>query len=179
MIDAKVSYYTDKTVSLDEIQEFFKKSRSQALNKEFVSEAEEVILIAEDLFYYVNDYLPDSPEGVSPILLSVPNEENLFEEKTTFTGPKGIIIMILGQKPFNEPPYLWRSNVVKSVLPSHIVGEDEDFLYIDGEVATINFFSSLGILVFRAQSLLSSTIENEQFAKDLAKELLNTLEYTE
>lgn len=179
MIDANISFYKSSTVPVQIVEDFFSKSRDQAINKNFVSKAEEVALIADDLFYYINTYLPNSPESVSPILLSIPDENAFFNEKTTFTGPNGIIVMVLGEKPFKDPPYLWRSNLLKRVLPSHIIGGDGSVIYIDGEIANIDIFLDIGICVFRAQTITSPDIDIEQLAKDLSQEIINVLEYIE
>lgn len=179
MIDANVSFYKSSMLSMQEVEDFFSKSRDQALNKNFVPKAEEVVLIADELFYYINTYLPNSLEETSPIVLSIPDENAFFSKKTAFTGPNGIIIMVLGEKPFKDLPHFWRIDLLKKVLPSHIIGGDGGFLYIDGEVATIDLFLDIGICVFRAQTITSSTIDIEQFAKDLSREIINTLEYVE
>ena len=177
MIDVNTFFYKDRTTSTQEIEEFFSKVRDQAANKNFVDKAEGVIFIAEDLFFYKNNYLPDSPENMSPILLSVLQDEDSLDEKTSATGPNGLIVMVLGEKPFKALPHFWRVDLLRKVLPTHIIGGDDTFLYIDGEVATIDMFLDLGICVFRLQSLVSSKIDLESFSKDLLTELTNTLEY--
>ena len=56
MIDVNTFFYKDRTTTTQEIEEFFSKVRDQAANKNFVDKAEGIIFIAEDLFFYKNNF---------------------------------------------------------------------------------------------------------------------------
>lgn len=164
--DLEIELYTDETINLQIIEEWFNKINSHRFGTfENIPKAE--AWHVGKPFFFKNEFLPGEVPSDDKLYLSLLNKDEGVDEQDSSpasAGPDGALLVILTDKALKDVSTTEiLEEYLKEIYPKEVIGHDSHYVWFNGQMIFCHMWSSQGIVLVKISQLSLPYIWNFSF----------------